>query len=75
MDSSASTTKKLRLTDEPLVVRNVAEEIPLDLLANHIFPFVGSHQYRFVGAVCQNFQTTYLDVFPKKLNLRYHCKH
>jgi hypothetical protein len=30
-------------------------DMPLDFWSNHVFPFVGSQQYRFVGGVCGTF--------------------
>ena len=30
-------------------------DLPLDVWNNQIFPFVGDHQYRFVGGTCKTF--------------------
>jgi hypothetical protein len=47
---NASETKDKPSKDEQII--NDVNDLPLDLLADHIFPFVGSTQYRFVGSVC-----------------------
>ena len=52
----------------PTPVANSPKDLlPLDLWSNHIFPFVGDHQYRFVGGVCQLFQQGYTSQYPEKL--------
>jgi hypothetical protein len=43
------------------------EDIPSELFIQHILPFVGDHQYRFVAAVNRNFHTAYVTAFPKKV--------
>jgi hypothetical protein len=43
------------------------ENIPSALFIQHILPFVGQHQYRFVATVNHNFHTAYLSMFPKKV--------
>jgi hypothetical protein len=40
-----------------------------DFLREHVFPFVGDHQYRFVAAVSSDFRRIYLDTFPSKTTL------
>jgi hypothetical protein len=42
------------------------DSIPLDVFMNQILLFVGDNQYRFVGAVNQYFQKSYIALFPKK---------
>jgi hypothetical protein len=34
-----------------------------DIWMNHILPFVGKNQYRFIGAVNRNFRVSYFTVF------------
>ena len=47
------------------IIRNVAD-LPLDLLSDQIFAFVGNHQYRFVGGVSKSFAKAYAAKFPEK---------
>jgi hypothetical protein len=42
-------------------------DVPLDIWSLSIFPFVGSHQYRFVGGVCRGFQQAYRQLYPEKV--------
>ena len=46
-------------------------DIPLDVWSQHIFPFVGSHQYRFVGGVNKSFEEAYCKAFPEKTTKLY----
>jgi hypothetical protein len=41
-------------------------DIPVDVLANHIFPFVGGDQYLFVGGVSRHYEEAYSATFPAK---------
>jgi hypothetical protein len=43
------------------------DDIPWEVLTQHIIPFIGSHQYCFVASVNQKFHTAYVKVFPRKL--------
>jgi hypothetical protein len=45
-------------------------DFPLELLANHIFAFVGSLQYRFVGGVGPTFERAYRMKYPEQTT---HC--
>jgi hypothetical protein len=44
-------------------------ELPSEIIANNIFPFVGSNQYRFVGGVCQIFEKTYRTSFSAETTI------
>jgi hypothetical protein len=41
-------------------------DLPLDLLADHIFAFVGGGQYFLVGGVSKSFEEAYGRRFPEK---------
>jgi hypothetical protein len=57
-------TKRLKM-DVDIVVNWM--DMPLDFWSNHVFPFVGNFQYRFVGGVCRTFQQAYTKLFPEKI--------
>jgi hypothetical protein len=67
MSGSFRETKKIKMNDDndPVSLTGV-NEVPFELFADHIFPFVGRGQYRFVGGVCQRFKKAYIRAFPKK---------
>jgi hypothetical protein len=70
MSSHSPEMKKIKLSDfndveEDSTCTNV-DELPFVLLSKHIFAFVGNHQYRFVGGVCQSFEKAYSFQFPEK---------
>jgi hypothetical protein len=46
--------------------KHTLNDLPLDVLANHIFSFVGDYQYRFVGGVSRHFENAYRQTFPMK---------
>jgi hypothetical protein len=72
MDGNSPVSKKIKLSDE-LVIRDV-NDLPIDLLANQIFSFVGPRQYRMVGTVCRNFDSAYRQAFPK-ITTRYKTRY
>jgi hypothetical protein len=43
------------------------EDIPTELFIQHILPFVGDYQYRFVASVNRNFHTAYVTAFPDSM--------
>jgi hypothetical protein len=43
------------------------EDIPSELFIQHILPFVGRRQYRFVATVNHNFHTAYVTAFSEKV--------
>jgi hypothetical protein len=47
------------------------DSLPADVLVNHILPFVGNNQYRFVAGVCKTFQTSYVSLYQKKTSYCY----
>jgi hypothetical protein len=47
-------------------VNAMMENVSIDLLIDHIFPYVGDYQYRFVACVNHLFYNAYTTVFPKK---------
>jgi hypothetical protein len=73
-DHSVSSSCLLLKTCDAALLSTVAkettptlEDIPSELFIQHILPFVGRHQYRFVAAVNRNFHTAYVTAFPKKV--------
>jgi hypothetical protein len=63
---NAIETEEEKPNNDEHIINNNVGDLPLDLLANHIFPFVGGDQYRFVGSVCQSFEKAYGTSFPMK---------
>jgi hypothetical protein len=47
------------------------DSLPADVFVNHILPFVGNSQYRFVAGVCKTFQTAYTSLYQKKTSYCY----
>jgi hypothetical protein len=73
LPSEQSSFKRLKIFDAALLstaskeTTPTLEDIPSELFIQHIVPFVGCHQYRFVAAVNRNLHTAYVTVFPKKV--------
>jgi hypothetical protein len=77
MTSISPEMKKIKLSGSNNVEQDSSfanvHEFPFVLLSKHIFPFVGNHQYRFVGGVCQSFEKAYSSQFPEKAT-RFNCR-
>lgn len=64
VNDTSPLAKKIKINDE-LDTFSV-HDLPFDLLANHIFSFVGDKQYRFVGGVCKTFEEAYRTKYPER---------
>jgi hypothetical protein len=47
------------------------DSLPAEVFVNHILPFVGNNQYRFVAGVCKTFQKAYTLLYQKKTSYYY----